>query len=158
MRGWAEGRRGKREPMDHRWRALASLTIRVAGMGVLLASGFAWSAEGEEDGGGEDETVEISAERPPATAGERPVGRDAVATIPERSADDLLRLSPGLHASAHGGQGRATHGGRRAHPLRPAVARIPGGVWGEGGHCRAGGEGRSCSGAPGTGRGTAPWG
>jgi hypothetical protein len=35
----------------------------------------------------------------------------ALARAPGRSADELLRLVPGLHASAHGGRGKGFHTG-----------------------------------------------
>lgn len=53
------------------------------------------------------EEITVEAERPVETATERSLDRAAVETFPARSADELLRAMPGLHLSAHGGNGKA---------------------------------------------------
>jgi len=53
------------------------------------------------------ETVEITAQRPKPSATAEVVPRQVIETFPHRDAEDLLRLSPGLHLSAHGGRGKA---------------------------------------------------
>ncbi|MCB9778556.1 MAG: TonB-dependent receptor plug domain-containing protein [Alphaproteobacteria bacterium] len=55
---------------------------------------------------GEDEVV-IEEEAPADSASSRTLDRAEVETLPARSADDLLAAMPGLHRSAHGGQGKA---------------------------------------------------
>ena len=56
----------------------------------------------------EPETLEITAQRPRSSATEEIVSRPILETFPHRDAEDLLRLSPGLHLSAHGGRGKAS--------------------------------------------------
>jgi len=53
------------------------------------------------------ETVEVTAQRPKSAATDEVVPRQVIETFPHRDAVDLLRLSPGLHLSAHGGRGKA---------------------------------------------------
>ncbi len=62
--------------------------------------------EGEEDDS-EEEVVEVRAPRPKESATQEVVERSEIETFPHRDAEDLLRLSPGLHLSAHGGRGKA---------------------------------------------------
>ncbi len=49
---------------------------------------------------------EVRATRPPRTASERRVEGTAIETAPRRSAEDLLRLVPGLLAVRHGAEGK----------------------------------------------------
>ncbi len=55
----------------------------------------------------EEEVVDIQAQRAKEGATEEAVPRQEIDTFPHRDAEDLLRLSPGLHLSAHGGRGKA---------------------------------------------------
>jgi len=69
-------------------------------------------SESESESEGEvvdvgEETVEIREERPKEGATAEVVERDEIETFPHRDAEDLLRLSPGMHLSAHGGRGKA---------------------------------------------------
>ncbi len=59
------------------------------------------------DPDGYEEVVEVRAERPKEGATDRVVQREEIETTPHRDAEDLLRLTPGLHLSAHGGRGKA---------------------------------------------------
>jgi iron complex outermembrane recepter protein len=61
----------------------------------------------DEEDDGDEEVVEIRAQRPKEGATEEVVERTEIETFPHRDAGDLLRLSPGLHLSAHGGRGKA---------------------------------------------------
>ena len=63
--------------------------------------------ETESETESEEEVVEIRAQRPKEGATEEVVERDEIETFPHRDAEDLLRLSPGMHLSAHGGRGKA---------------------------------------------------
>lgn len=54
-----------------------------------------------------DAEVEVRAQRPAASASERQLDAEQLATLPGRSADELLRALPGLHIAAHGGRGKA---------------------------------------------------
>jgi iron complex outermembrane recepter protein len=62
--------------------------------------------EEEVDVEGEVE-VEVVGQRPKEGATEEVVGRERIESFPHRDAEDLLRLSPGMHLSAHGGRGKA---------------------------------------------------
>ncbi len=80
--------------------------------GLLLAFGLSPSAlaEDEDDEDTTDageEVVEVRAQRPKQGATDEVVQREQLETFPHRDADDLLRLTPGLHLSAHGGRGKA---------------------------------------------------
>lgn len=55
----------------------------------------------------EIEEVVVEAERPRGGAVDRELDRVMVEAFPDRSPDELLRALPGLHQSAHGGQGKA---------------------------------------------------
>lgn len=55
----------------------------------------------------EVQEVEVVTERPADTATGRTLDRAAIETFPADSADELLRAVPGLHLSAHGGNGKA---------------------------------------------------
>lgn len=80
----------------------------AAALVLLGASALGWPARGstDEDAPADAEiVVEGAGQRRGATA--RRLGRAAVEASPGRSADDLLRAMPGLHQSAHGGQGKA---------------------------------------------------
>ncbi len=55
----------------------------------------------------DDEVVEVQAQRPKEGATEETVEREQIETFPHRDAEELLKLSPGLHLSAHGGRGKA---------------------------------------------------
>lgn len=69
---------------------------------------IAWSAALAQDVDPEDvEEIEVVGEKPPDTATERSLDREAVESFPAASADELLRAVPGLHLSAHGGNGKA---------------------------------------------------
>jgi len=70
-------------------------------------SGSGSESETETETETEIEIVEIRAQRPKQGATEEVVERDEIETFPHRDAEDLLRLSPGLHLSAHGGRGKA---------------------------------------------------
>ena len=71
--------------------------------------------EEEEDEEEEDEEVDVEGEvevevveqRPKEGATEEVVGRERIESFPHQDAEDLLRLSPGMHLSAHGGRGKA---------------------------------------------------
>lgn len=55
------------------------------------------------------ELIELEGTAPvlPVTASERVLDEHALATLPRRSADDLLRAVPGLYLSSHGAEGKA---------------------------------------------------
>lgn len=55
----------------------------------------------------EVQEVEVVTDRPADTATGRTLDRAAIGTFPADSADELLRAVPGLHLSAHGGNGKA---------------------------------------------------
>jgi len=68
--------------------------------------------EDEEDEGEEvelegEEEVEVVGVRPKEGATAEVLDREAIERFPHRDAEDLLRLSPGMHLSAHGGRGKA---------------------------------------------------
>ena len=104
-----------------------SVWIALLALGAQLLVAPAWAQESgppgdeEEDEGegdqapddedetvvGTEEVVEIQAQRPKDGATEEVVERDVIESFPHRDAEDLLRLSPGLHLSAHGGRGKA---------------------------------------------------
>ncbi len=77
----------------------------------LLCAGLVAAAPSEPAPTSDDppsyETVVRSEARAPRTATERTADAREVATAPARSADDLLRLAPGLVVSRHGGEGKA---------------------------------------------------
>ncbi len=54
-----------------------------------------------------DAEVVVLAEADRTSAGERVLDRTTLDALPGRTADDYLRAMPGLHASAHGGRGKA---------------------------------------------------
>jgi len=55
----------------------------------------------------QDEEVVVEAEEDPASASERRLSREDIVATPGRGTDELLRSMPGLHASSHGGTGKA---------------------------------------------------
>lgn len=57
--------------------------------------------------GGEVIAIEDRGVRAPASAGERVVDAAAIELSPRRSAEELLRLVPGLHTSQHGAEGKS---------------------------------------------------
>ncbi len=60
------------------------------------------------DGGPASEVIVIEGAAPavPVTASERTVDEATLAATPRRTADDLLRVVPGLHLSRHGAEGK----------------------------------------------------
>ena len=67
----------------------------------------AWPALADPDlvGG---ETIVVEAEAPPpAPPSARRIDGEAIAATPRRSAEELLRLVPGLHTSQHASEGLA---------------------------------------------------
>lgn len=88
------------------------------------------------------EEVTVEAERSVQTATERSLDRAAIETFPARSADELLRAMPGLHLSAHGGNGHAfqflirgfdaEHGSDLAVTVEGVPINEPGNVHGQG--------------------------
>lgn len=66
-------------------------------------------SQAEDLAGDADASSEVVVEdtRSEGTLGQRSLDRSGVVVTPARSTDDLLRAMPGLHASAHGGQGKA---------------------------------------------------
>jgi outer membrane receptor protein involved in Fe transport len=55
-----------------------------------------------------DQGTTVTGQAPPATASERRIDARAIAAVPRRSGDDLLRLVPGVLISRHGAEGKAS--------------------------------------------------
>lgn len=68
---------------------------------ALLAALWASSAQA-------DQGTTVTGQAPPATASERRIDARAIAAVPRRSGDDLLRLVPGVLISRHGAEGKAS--------------------------------------------------
>ncbi len=65
----------------------------------FVVAWLAWAQAQEE--------VVVEAQAEAVTASERQLDRTAIVATPGRATDDLLRSLPGLHASSHGGTGKA---------------------------------------------------
>ena len=76
----------------------------AAALGVWLGCAAAAAQPLEEEG--EDFDVTIEASRPRVTASERHVDRDTLDATPRTTAEDLLRLVPGVVLVQHGNEGK----------------------------------------------------
>jgi iron complex outermembrane receptor protein len=77
-----------------------------AGVWVWLWSGLGATGPGEAASEQDAETREIVVNAPTQTAGATKISADDITTIPIRTAEDALRLAPGLVLVQHGAEGK----------------------------------------------------
>lgn len=84
------------------WRAIATLSVLTSG--ILFSLEVRAECENSDD----DEIVVVTAESPPRdSASEEVMTDDVIEAAGARSAQELLRLMPGLDLSQHGSEGKA---------------------------------------------------
>lgn len=74
---------------------------------VLLLASQSQAAEPSSDDESADDVLVVQAPRTRSSASERSLDAQDIQALPARSADQVLRAMPGLHQSAHGGEGKA---------------------------------------------------
>jgi iron complex outermembrane receptor protein len=84
----------------------ASLGLMVAGAGVWLWSTSAVAGPGTSEPAPDGETREIVVDTPTQTASVTTISAEEIASIPVRTAEDSLRLAPGLVLVQHGAEGK----------------------------------------------------
>ena len=85
-------------------------TARKAGLCLVgfLLLGLTMEAKAQDkDQAGDEETILVVAERPSTSTADQDIRDKDLTYFPKRTASDLLRLLPGLHASQHTGGAKA---------------------------------------------------